>query len=100
MILLVMLFAMTSHAQYRDHRGRGVDSLEVVASRWTDEVVHGATQEEAREIAGVWDDLMNGFLQLNPQKSYYYASRLLEMSLERGFHYKAKLASQVLGQHY
>ena len=52
LILLCMatVLSISVRAEYRDHRGRNVDSLERVVAGWTPELEARASEEEADVI--------------------------------------------------
>lgn len=99
-LLLTTIFAHKAVAEYNDHRGHNVDSLETVMARWTAKDLADAGEEELRHVAGDLDELMSGFNQINGVKSEYYARILLDMSLRFGWLQKQQGAAKIIGQHF
>ncbi len=99
-LFVTTIFAYRAEAEYNDHRGHNVDSLETVMARWTAKDLADAGEEELRHVAGDLDELMNGFNQTNGVKSEYYARILLDMSLRFGWLSKQQAAAKNIGQHF
>lgn len=76
-LLLATLMAVAPLSAYSDHRGRNVDSLEAVVAAWTPESIAAAPDSDIVRIVLAWEDLMEGFLQINGVKSEYYARKSL-----------------------
>jgi len=84
---------------YNDHRGHNLDSLEHVAARWTQDMVDAASDEDAADVLRCWDNLMNGYQQINAVKSQYYAHKVLDLATARGWDKSIVFSSKMLGQH-
>lgn len=101
-ILLSVLFWTISCnialADYNDHRGHNVDSLEVVVARWTPSDIQTASDSELGDLALAYDGLMQGYLQVNGVKSEYYARKLLDLAVSKGWQSSVKDAAKIIGQ--
>lgn len=77
LILLCMAAAigLAARAEYRDHRGRNVDSLERVVAGWTPQREAAASQEEAENLIRAYSDLMMGYRQINGERSALFARK-------------------------
>ena len=80
-----LLLASTSAAAYNDHRGHNLDSLERAVARWTPDAVDRASEPELLELNRAYRDLMLGYLELNGEKSMFYAHRALGISVPQGW---------------
>lgn len=87
-----------SKGDYSDHRGYNLDSLEVVVSRWTPEMIAQSDEESYGNLLKDFKGLMNGYLQINGAKSEFYARKVLTMSRGRGYHSSVAEASRIIGQ--
>ena len=97
-VLFWTLSGSVALADYNDHRGRNVDSLEVVVARWTPADIQAASDIELGDLALAYDGLMQGYLQVNGVKSEYYARRLLDLASSKGWQSSVKDAAKVIGQ--
>ncbi|MBO4466753.1 MAG: LuxR family transcriptional regulator [Bacteroidales bacterium] len=77
LILLCMatILSISIRAEYRDHRGRNVDSLERVVAGWTPEREARASEEEADDLSHAYIDLMMGYRQINGERSALFARK-------------------------
>ena len=104
LISLAALFAVLScprvSAQYSDHRGRNVDSLEVDVARWTAADIQSASDSELGELVNAYNGLMQGYLQINGVKSEYYARKMMDLATSKGWQSSIKDAAKVIGQHF
>ncbi|MCQ2196907.1 MAG: tetratricopeptide repeat protein [Bacteroidaceae bacterium] len=75
LVCLACQMPWVCHA-YSDHRNRKVDSLENVLK---------TKQLEPEELARVYDQLMNGYLQTNEERSIMYAKKGLELAGKHDF---------------
>lgn len=104
LFFLAAFFAVLScpvaSAQYSDHRGRNVDSLEVAVARWTPLDIQNASDEELRGLILDYDGLMQGYLQMNGAKSEFYARKMLDIATSKGWQSSIKDAAKIIGQHF
>lgn len=99
-LLLLLCFCNKAYAEYVDHRGHNVDSLENVMAGWTARMLDEAGETELKEVAGNLEELMYGFLQTNPVKSEYYSRMLLHLSQRMRWRHYEQLAAKNIGQHF
>ena len=99
-LLLATLMAVAPLSAYSDHRGRNVDSLEAVVAAWTPESIAAAPDSDIVRIVLAWEDLMEGFLQINGVKSEYYARKVLAIGRERHWYSAVKNSAKIIGQHF
>lgn len=92
------ILAAFSSSAYSDHRGHNVDSLEAAVARWTPAEIAAAPDSTLRQIIKDWDGLMQGYLQTNGVKSEYYARKILENSLRKGWYPSVEGSCKVIGQ--
>lgn len=97
-VLFWTLFSTIALADYNDHRGHNVDSLEVVAARWTAADIQAASDNELGNLANAYNGLMQGYLQVNGVKSEYYARKLLDLAGSKGWQSSVKDAAKIIGQ--
>lgn len=86
-------------AEYSDHRGHNLDSLERVVAKWTIDKEDAASDEEVASLAACYDELMNGYKQINGIRSIYYAQKDLRIGNARGWDNNIWSASKVMGEH-
>lgn len=87
-LFLLAVLPPKLHAEYTDHRNRKVDSLEQVLQ----------TQKLAgKDLANVYDGLMNGYLQTDADKSSHYAKLGIELAEKNHFYNHLCGAWRVLG---
>ena len=99
-ILLCLCFSLRLQAEYVDHRGHNVDSLEMVMARWTATELAEADEAELNTVAMDLEELMYGFNQTNSVKSEYYARILLELSQRMRWRQYEQRAAKSIGQHF
>lgn len=99
-LLSIACISIHAKADYIDHRGHNVDSLETVMAGWTAKAIGEAEEPELKSIAEDIEGLMYGFNQTNPIKSEYYARMLLDISRSMGWHHYEELAAKSIGQHF
>ena len=58
---------------YSDHRRANLDSLENVVVKYTPEAIGKASEEELKDLVNAYDNLMNGYLQINRERSMLFA---------------------------
>lgn len=98
-ILLCCAVPVAVSAEYHDHRGHDLDSLEHVSSSWTKDVIDSASDEQAAQMIMCWDALMNGYLQINRVRSEWYACRIIDLATSRHWDKSISNASKIMGQH-
>lgn len=101
-LLIFLLFCaipLSLSAGYRDHRDHNLDSLEHVCSSWTKDVIDSASDEQAAGMISCWDELMDGYLQVNQLRSAWYACRIIDLATTRHWYKDISKASQIMGQH-
>ena len=98
-ILLCSCISLNLKAEYVDHRGHNVDSLETVMARWTAAELAEADESELKTVAMDLEELMYGFNQTNSVKSEYYARILLGVSQRMRWRHYEQLAAKNIGQH-
>lgn len=102
-LLLAILFLainVQAGAEYVDHRGHNVDSLESVMARRTAMDIENADDDQLRNIVDDLEGLMLGFNQTNGVKSEYYARMMLRIASRKGWHAKVQMAAKGIGQHF
>lgn len=100
LILPLFFCGIQAKADYLDHRGHNVDSLETVMAGWTSKAIAEASIPELKKVAENLEELMYGFNQTNTVKSEYYARILLGVSLRMRWHHYEQLAAKNIGQHF
>ena len=104
LISLAALFAALScpraSAQYSDHRGRNVDSLETAVARWTPQGIAAASDSELQGLVNDYHGLMQGYLQVNGVKSEFYARKMLDIATSKGWQSSIKDAAKIIGQQF
>ena len=98
--LLLVAGILPARAEYRDHRGHNVDSLEAVVAAWTPERVAATTDKEYEDLVGAYEGLTDGYQQINGVKSMYYARRLHELAEAKNYLRTMVHADKALGQHF
>lgn len=101
-LILITIFCFTCHAraEYMDHRGHNVDSLETVMAGVTAREVEEADDERLRHIVSDLQGLMYGFNQTNGVKSEYYARMMLRIARRKGWQSSIQDAAKNIGQHF
>ena len=96
-LLFLLLGSLISKAQYSDHRGRNLDSLENVVATWTPERLAGASDEVKDQVGFAFSSLAEGYQKINADRSLYCARRALDILGERGHLYQACSAANRIG---
>lgn len=99
-LLVTACLCIDAGAEYTDHRGHNVDSLEAVMAQWTAKDLDEASEEQMKKITMDLEELMSGFNQINGVKSEYYARLLLKYSRRFGWPRKEEQAAKGIGQHF
>ncbi|MBR1539263.1 MAG: LuxR family transcriptional regulator [Bacteroidales bacterium] len=97
---ILLLAATNTRADYKDHRGHNVDSLEAVVAAWTPQQIDAASQEEYESLVNAYEDLMRGYQQINRIKSIYYARKLRELAEPKNYLRTLVSADKMVGQHF
>lgn len=100
LLLPIVCLSIPAWAEYTDHRGHNVDSLETVMAGWTAKEIEDAGDDDLRQIARNLDELMYGFNQTNGVKSEYYARMLLKIAERKGWRTDEQAAAKNIGQHF
>lgn len=100
LFVFIIGFCIQARAEYIDHRGHNVDSLEAVMARWTASDMAAASEDELKAVASDIEELMLGFNQTNSVKSEYYARMLLSLARRFGWDHYEQLAAKCIGQHF
>lgn len=104
LILATVLFlacgTATIHAEYSDHRRKNLDSLENVVVKYTPDKIEKATEEELKDLIGAYDNLMNGYLQINRERSILFARKQIALASRMGWLVKKSDAEKTIGKHY
>ena len=98
--LFLLLFPAMLRAEYQDHRGHNVDSLEAVVAAWTPERIAAATDKEYEDLVRALEGLTDGYLQINRMKSMYYARKLHDLAAAKNYLRTMVHADKALGQHF
>lgn len=88
LLLLLSVLPIKLYAEYSDHRNRKVDSLEQVLQN---------QKLDAKDLANVYDGLMNGYLQTDADKSSHYAKLEIELTEKKYFYDRLCDAWRILG---
>jgi len=99
LLLSLIIQATPAAADYIDHRGHKVDSLEAVVAAWDAERIGKASDQELARLNAEWRGLMLGYLQTNGVKSRYYADKALAMAQDKVWNIAIYDAAKVIGQH-
>ena len=75
LICLLAIASVAARAEYSDHRGHNLDSLERVVAGWTPEREAAASREEAEKLVHAYWDLMSGYRQINGERSVHFARK-------------------------
>ncbi len=104
LILATVLFLACGtaniHAEYSDHRRKNLDSLENVVVKYTPDIIEKATEEELKDLIGAYDNLMNGYLQINRERSILFARKQIALASRMGWLVKKSDAEKTIGKHY
>ncbi len=101
-LLLASLFALSLHgvSAYSDHRVANLDSLENVAVGFTAEKIASASDEELSGLVMAYNGLMNGYLQINKERSILFARKQIALSSRKGWFARKSDAERIIGQHH
>ena len=81
LIIVVFIACATSaRAEYTDHRGRNIDSLERVAAMWTGGKDAFAGEEESSGLVYAYHGLMQGYRNINGERSMYFARKEYDLA--------------------
>lgn len=100
LIIFLCLLPAVLRADYKDHRGHNVDSLEAVVAAWTPQRIATASQEEYETLVNAYENLMRGYQQINRIKSMYYARKLRELAEPKNYLRTMVSADKMVGQHF
>ena len=100
LMLPIVFCSIQAKADYIDHRGHNVDSLETVMAGWTSRELTDASISELENVAENLEELMHGFNQTNTVKSEYYARMLLGIAKRMNWHYYEEKSAKNIGQHF
>lgn len=103
LILLACLLsaATAGGAEYKDHRGHNVDSLEAAVAAWTPtRLAQAGEAADYDDLIRAYDGLMSGYMQINRIKSMYYARKLHELAAAKNYLRTMVSADKVMGQHF
>ena len=87
-------------AEYTDHRRKNLDSLENVVVKYTPDRIENATEEELSDLINAYDNLMNGYLQINRERSILFARKQIALASKKGWLVKKSDAEKTLGKHF
>ena len=87
-------------AEYTDHRRKNLDSLENVVVKYTPDKIENATEEELADLINAYDNLMNGYLQINRERSILFARKQIALASRKGWYVKKSDAEKTLGKHF
>jgi len=93
-----LLSAGVANAEYNDHRGYNVDSLERVAAQWDALSIEKASVDELMDMAVTWRALMKGYKQTNSVKNDYYARKALGIGRLLDWEYTIWDAAKDIGE--
>ena len=85
------------HAEYSDHRRKNLDSLENVVVKYTPDRIEKASEEEIKDLIGAYDNLMNGYLQINRERSILFARKQIALASRMGWLVKKSDAEKTIG---
>ncbi len=103
-VLTIAIFlSITSanlRAEYTDHRRKNLDSLENIVVKYTPDKIENATEEELEGLINAYDNLMNGYLQINRERSILFARKQIALASRKGWYVKKSDAEKTLGKHF
>ena len=99
-VLFLACWTANIHAEYSDHRRKNLDSLENVVVKYTPDKIEKATEEELKDLIGAYDNLMNGYLQINRERSILFARKQIALASRMGWLVKKSDAEKTIGKHY
>ena len=74
-LFLAAVLGISARAEYTDHRGHNVDSLERVVAGWTPEREAKASADECARLIRAYQDLMLGYRQINGERSALFGRK-------------------------
>lgn len=90
-LLMLIALAPSASADYTDHRGRKVDSLQAV--------LRSGTKLTDEQLANIYKDLMWGLLNKDGQQATDYAKRLVSLSYSHNWLNVRADALRIMGLH-
>lgn len=103
-VLTIAIFlSITSanlRAEYTDHRRKNLDSLENIVVKYTPDKIGNATEEELEGLINAYDNLMNGYLQINRERSILFARKQIALASRKGWYVKKSDAEKTIGKHF
>ena len=97
---ILSLASATLRAEYTDHRRKNLDSLENVVVKYTPDKIENATEKELEDLVNAYDNLMNGYLQINRERSILFARKQIALASRKGWYVKKSDAEKTLGKHF
>lgn len=98
--VILPLASAILRAEYTDHRRKNLDSLENVVVKYTPDRIENATEEEMSDLINAYDNLMNGYLQINRERSILFARKQIALASKKGWLVKKSDAEKTLGKHF
>ena len=98
--VILPLASAILRAEYTDHRRKNLDSLENVVVKYTSDRIENATEEELSDLINAYDNLMNGYLQINRERSILFARKQIALASKKGWLVKKSDAEKTLGKHF
>ena len=98
--VILPLASAILRAEYTDHRRKNLDSLENVVVKYTPDRIENATEEEMSDLINAYDNLMNGYLQINRERSILFARKQIALASRKGWYVKKSDAEKTLGKHF
>lgn len=89
-----------SRAQYTDHRGHDLDSLERAVVGWTPERIAVSGDEDCTALAEAYTGLMWGYMSFNPDRGMLFARKLLELGTAKDWLWRQFDANRVISQYH
>lgn len=89
-----------SRAQYTDHRGHDLDSLERAVVGWTPERIAVSGDEDCTALAEAYTGLMWGYMSFNPDRGIFFARKLLELGTAKDWLWRQFDANRIIGQYH
>lgn len=99
-LILFLPGTLVSLAQYSDHRGHQLDSLEHFVLDWTPEKLESADDGQCTALIQAYGNLMYGYSQINPDRGMYYARKALELGTRKDWLWRMVDANRMLGQYH
>lgn len=100
LICLILFLPGIARAQYSDHRGHQLDSLEQFVMGWTPERIAAADDGQCTTLIQAYGNLMYGYSQINPDRGMYYARKALELGTRKDWLWRMVDANRMLGQYH